>query len=151
MAYIEEHAVIAGPIETVFDLISDVRRALSWLEGFSRFDLLPGPERGKGARVRAAGTMLGLPIETILEVVEYSPPTRLVSRSTSPIRSETTWELSETQGGTLVSYIGEYNLPFALRLLGDRAVTEVVSDQTRRSLGNLKRLVESSAPHSQTC
>ena len=151
MAYIEERAVIVAPIDAVFEVISDVRRALSWLEGFTQFELLPGPERGHGARVRAGGTILGFSIDTILEVVEYLPPTRLVSQSTKPIRSQTTWELSETPRGTLVTYTGEYHLPFALRLLGDRAVTDVVSGQTRRSLGNLKRLLESAAPQSQTC
>src|SRR5579883_1820496 len=151
MAFVEERAVIAAPITAVFEAISDVRRARTWLEGFSQFDLLPGPERGRGARVRAAGNLLGFSIETILEIVEYTPPTRLVSRSRAPIRSQTTWELKEIPGGTLVTYTGEYHLPLALRIFGDRAVASLVSTQTRQSLENLRRILEPTASSPETC
>jgi hypothetical protein len=59
MAHVEEQGIVPAPIEDVFDLIADSRRALTWLDGFSRFDALPGPERGRGARVRAEGRYLG--------------------------------------------------------------------------------------------
>ena len=59
MAHVEEQGFVRAPIDDVFELIADSRRALSWLNGFSRFDVLPGPERGLGARVRAEGRYLG--------------------------------------------------------------------------------------------
>lgn len=59
MARVEEHAIIAAPIDPVFDLIADHRRALDWLEGFTRFEHVAGPEQGIGARVRTEGRMLG--------------------------------------------------------------------------------------------
>ena len=58
MASVRESAIIPGPIDAVFDTIADYSNALTWLEGFTRFDLLPGPARGRGARVRAEGRFL---------------------------------------------------------------------------------------------
>jgi carbon monoxide dehydrogenase subunit G len=145
MAHVEEASIIVAPIEQVFDVVADSRQALRWLEGFDRFDHVSGPERGVGARVRAEGRMLGFSVETYLDIVEYDSPYRLISESTKGVRSRTAWILDETEGGTRVSFIGDYTLPLGLRLLGDRALGQLVSEQTRRSLVNLKRLCENSA------
>ena len=59
MANVEEQAIISAPIGQVFDLIADHSRALEWLDGFTRFEHLRGPERGVGARVRTEGRILG--------------------------------------------------------------------------------------------
>jgi carbon monoxide dehydrogenase subunit G len=142
MAHVEESTTIAAPIEDIFELVADHRRARSWLEGFDRFEHASGPERGIGARVRAEGRFLGLTVETELEIIEYEPPRRLVSVSKKGVRSHTSWIMQPTETGTLVSFVGDYSLPFGLRLLGDRALGQLVSDQTRRSLVNLKRHFE---------
>jgi carbon monoxide dehydrogenase subunit G len=146
MAHVEESTTITAPIEDIFELVADHRRALTWLEGFDRFDHASGPERGVGARVRAEGRFLGIAIETELEITEYEPPHRLVSVSTKGVRSQTSWIMQLTESGTLVSFVGDYSLPFGLRFLGDRALGNMVSDQTRRSLANLKRLFERPTP-----
>lgn len=140
MARVEESIVISAPICDVFDVIADSRRALTWMEGFSRFDLLPGPDRGLGARVRATGIFLGFSLETELEIVEYDRPYRLVSRSPGPIKSLTAWQLSEEEAGTRVTFSGDYALPLALRLTGDRAFEHLVAGQIRRSLARLRLL-----------
>jgi carbon monoxide dehydrogenase subunit G len=85
-------------------------------------------------------------VSTTLEVVEFSPPRRLVSRSTEGVRSVTTWALETVTNGTLVRYSGEYQLPFGMRLLGDRVVEQVVSTQVRASLANLNRIFTSEHP-----
>lgn len=151
MAHVEESVVIAAPIGDVFDLIADYRHALSWMEGFSRFEILPGPSSGVGARVRAAGTLLGFSLETELEIVEFERPTRLVSRTAGPIRSLTAWILRETDSGTLVTFTGEYHLPLVLRLAGDHAFEQLVAGQIRQSLENLKQLFRPGAPDPQWC
>lgn len=151
MAHVEEHVDLAAPIVDVFELIADHRRALSWMEGFTRFDLLPGPSRGVGARVRAAGSFLGFALETELQIVEFEPPRRLISRSPGPIRSLTSWNLLETEQGTRVTFSGDYHLPLALRFAGDRAFEQLVARQIRRSLANLQRLFQPSALDRQSC
>ncbi len=151
MAHVEESVVIAAPIVDVFDLISDYRHALSWMEGFSRFEILPGPTSGVGARVRAAGTFLGFNLETELEIVEFERPNRLVSRTAGPIRSLTAWVLREVDSGTQVTFTGDYHLPLALRIAGDRAFEQLVTGQIRRSLINLKQLFRPGVPDPQWC
>ena len=59
MAHVEESLAIQAPIDQIFDYIADHRHALSWLEGFTRFEHVAGPEQGVGARVRTEGRMLG--------------------------------------------------------------------------------------------
>ncbi len=59
MAHVEESTIVAARIEPVFNLIADHRRALTWLEGFTRFEWIGGPERGVGARVCTEGRFLG--------------------------------------------------------------------------------------------
>ncbi|MBX6772855.1 MAG: SRPBCC family protein [Chloroflexi bacterium] len=145
MAHVDESAIVPAPVEQVFAVIADYRRALEWMEGFTAFDLLPGPERGIGARVRAVGSLLGLTMESELEIVAYHPPHRLVSRSVRPVRSETAWELEPAGEGTRVRFTGDYSLPLALRIAGERAFQEIVSAHIRRSLANLRRLFEESA------
>lgn len=141
MAHVEECIIIPSPVTDVFDVIADYRRALSWMEGFTCFDLLPGPSSGVGARVRAAGSLLGFSVVTELQIVEYKRPHRLVSRSRSPIQSTTTWQLVETESGTLVTFLGDYQLPFALRLAGERGFEQLVSGRIRRSLAKLRHLL----------
>jgi carbon monoxide dehydrogenase subunit G len=151
MAHVRESAVVPAGIDRVFDLIADSRIARTWLEGFDSFEHAGGPERGKGAQVRARGQFLGMPVETILEIVEYVPPHRLVSESTSPVRSRTAWELGPADNGTTVTFVGDYQLPLALRMVGDRVLEQVVADQTRRSLENLKRLCQVGASPDERC
>ncbi|MGH2461733.1 MAG: SRPBCC family protein [Chloroflexota bacterium] len=140
MAHVKESIVIPAPMSAIFDVIADDRRALEWMEGFSRFELLPGPTNGVGARVRAAGTFLGFTVETELEISEYERPNRLVSRSSGPIKALTTWLLSEDETGTRVTFSGDYILPLPLRLAGDRAFEQLVAGQIRHSLVNLRHL-----------
>lgn len=78
-------------------------------------------------------------VTTELEIIAFEPPYRLVSRSIEGIRSRTAWTLRPVEAGTRVSFTGEYHLPFGLRLLGDRAVEEIVGAQVRASLANLRR------------
>lgn len=151
MAHVVESIVISAPIGDVFKVIADYRRALSWMEGFSRFEIEPGPASGVGARVRAAGAFLGFTVETQLEIVEYECPHRLVSRTGGPIRSITAWLLTEVNDGTLVRFVGDYELPLALRLAGDRGFEQLVSGQIRRSLQNLDHLFRPNAPGLKNC
>jgi len=47
-----------------------------------------------------------------------------------------------------VRFIGDYALPLAFRLVGDRAVEQLVGSQVRQSLENLRRLFDADAPTS---
>ncbi len=146
MAHVEEQTVVQAPIKPVFDLIADHRRALSWLTGFTKFEWVGGPENGLGARVRTEGEVLGFLVTTDLEIVEFESPRRLVSRSIGRIKSTTTWALEPVDGGTKVTFVGDYALPLAIRLVGDRAVEQLVGGQVRQSLVNLRSIFALDAP-----
>jgi carbon monoxide dehydrogenase subunit G len=102
----------------------------------------PGPSAGwaRGCAPRDATSAFF--VESELEIVGYDPPRRLASRSGGRIRSETTWSLTPTDAGTLVRFSGDYHLPLAMRVLGDRALETLVGAQVRQSIANLARLFE---------
>lgn len=84
-------------------------------------------------------------VEADLEIVEFEPPFRLVSRSGGRVQSRTSWSMVPVERGTLVTFSGDYALPLALRLVGDRAVETVVGAQVQKSLANLLRIFSQGA------
>jgi carbon monoxide dehydrogenase subunit G len=145
VAHVDEQLFIPAPIQDVFELIADHRRALTWLAGFTKFEWCGGPDSGLGSKVRTEGEYLGFVVATELEIVGFEPPRRLVSRSSGRIKSTTTWSLEPADGGTLVRFVGDYTLPLALRLVGDLAIEQMVGGQVRQSLTNLRTLFSGGA------
>jgi carbon monoxide dehydrogenase subunit G len=146
MPKVERSAVIAVAAEVAFDFVADPRNALRWMHNFLRFDpVLPGPVQ-VGSRVNAAGSVMGFPITTELEVIEIERPTRLTSRTTGRIKSTSTWAFEEVQGGTRVSFVGDYDLPGTLtRLVGGSFVQRELDTNAEMSLVKLKRALEGAA------
>ena len=143
MPTVERSATIAAPPEIVFDFIVDHRNALRWMHNFTRFE----PERpnahGLGARVNAAGTVMGFPMTTTLEITGFERPRRLVSRSTGRLQSTSTWELAPEGEGTRVVFRAEYDLPGPLlRVIGGALVQRELETNAEQSLRNLKRVLE---------
>lgn len=129
--------------EVAFDFIADPRNALRWMHGFTRFDAVDPAVRGVGARVNAAGTFLGIPLSTTLEIVEFDRPRRLASQTTGRLKSRSAWELAPEAAGTRVTFTGEYDLPALLvKLVGDGLVQGELEKNAERSLAGLKHALE---------
>jgi uncharacterized protein YndB with AHSA1/START domain len=138
---IEESIIIEAPVERVFAYVADYRHALEWMHNFTRFEPVGEPTYGRGARVRAAGTVMGLPVEVTLEIVDFEPNRRLVSWSTGMVESRSAWLFEPLDGRTRVTFRGEYRLPVLLRPVEGRLMAEL-AENARRSLANLKRILE---------
>jgi carbon monoxide dehydrogenase subunit G len=147
MPRVERSATIAVGPETAFDFVADPRNALRWMHGFTRFDPEDPGNMGVGARVKAGGTVMGVPITTTLEIVELDRPRRLVSRTTGRLKSVSTWQFAPEGAGTRVSFVGEYDVPSGLiRFIGGSLVQRELENNAEMSLANLKRTLESVTP-----
>ncbi|HEV8634873.1 MAG TPA: SRPBCC family protein [Chloroflexota bacterium] len=143
MPLVERSTTVAVPPERAFRFVADARNALRWMHNFTRFE----PERpgvyGLGARVNATGTVLGFPIATTLEIVEFDPPKRLVSRTSGRLKSHSLWEFAPVDGGTRVTFTGEYDVPGGLlRMIGWPLVQRELETNAEISLRNLKAALE---------
>ena len=146
MPRVERSATIAVAPEAAFAYVADPTNALRWMHGFTRFEPSQPGVPGVGARVNASGTVFGFPVATTLEVVEYEPPKRLGSRTTGRLKSHSVWEFAPADGGTLVTFRGEYDVPSGLlRMLGGSLVDRELEKNAEMSLANLKRELEGAA------
>lgn len=140
---------IRAPVERVFDFVTDYRNALQFMHNFTEFRPLGQPTCGLGAKVEAAGRMLGIPIRTRMEIVEYIPNERFVSRSYSGVDSMAAWSFEPASNGTRVCFESDFRLPKAALLvsgIAERAVTQ----NTEQTLRNLKRAVEAKESHDES-
>ena len=143
MPRVERSAVIGVAPEVAFDYVADASTALRWMHGFTRFDPADPSMRGVGARVNASGTVFGFPVATTLEITEFERPRRLGSRTTGRLKSTSVWEFAPADGGTLVTFRGEYDVPGGLlRMIGGSMVERELEKNAEMSLSNLKRELE---------
>ncbi|MGQ9674134.1 MAG: SRPBCC family protein [Chloroflexota bacterium] len=144
MRKIRESIEIAAPVESVFEFVADFRNSLRWMHGFDRFEALTNRTRGHGARARVTGRLGGIPLTTELEIVEFVPNRRLVSASSSGVKSISAWLFEPTEQGTRVSFVAEYEIPRGAigHILNRLWLRRELADHTWRSLKNLKRVME---------
>src|SRR5438067_13637294 len=140
MPRVERSALIAVAPEVAFAFVADPANALTWMHGFSRFEHVDAAQRGVGAKVSATGSVFGIPVATTLEIVEYDPPRRLGSRTTGRLKSYSLWEFEPADGGTRVSFTGDYDVPGGLlRFMGGPLVERELEKNAETSLSNLKQ------------
>jgi uncharacterized membrane protein len=150
MAHVEKSIEIRAPLPEVFEYVADYRHALEWMAGFSEFQALNQRTFGLGARVRAAGRVIGFIVTTDLEIVDFLENDHFTSESIGPIRSRTTWSFRPAPDGTLVTFSGEYRVhSLPMPILGDHILAHEVAAHTTLSLRHLRRILESRAGNVQ--
>jgi uncharacterized protein YndB with AHSA1/START domain len=139
----EESILIERPIEDVFRELTDPEIAPTWLVNVVFMSLdTPGPLR-VGARLAAeVRKLLGREIQSTVEVVEYDPPHRYVTRVVAgPVPHEITNTLTEIEGGTRIVRVVEGE-PGAFFGLPPERVQEAVRRQVWHGLATLKDVME---------
>jgi uncharacterized membrane protein len=145
MAEIVKSIDIDAPVETVFEFVINPHNALKYMANFSKFQPIGQPEQGLGAKVDAAGSFLGMHIHTQLEIVEFEQNKKFMSRSSSGVKSQSTWFFrSLPSGSTEVTFASEYTVPGRkLGWLLDKLLVEKdVEKNTVETLVNLKKAIE---------
>jgi hypothetical protein len=143
VAEVRDSIVVRAPLEQTFRYVSDYTHALEWMDGMTEFALLGDRAQGVGARVRATQRVLGMAVSVELRIVEYVENAKLVSVSSGPMRSVSTWLCEAVRDGTLVSFRGDYRLSGPLIVpFADSILKSEVAGHISHSLRNLKRRLE---------
>src|ERR1700749_4339730 len=92
-------ATIAGPIETVWDVVSDPAQALSFMSGVTRWEIEGEEPVGLGARYRMLLRVGSAEIGGLIEIVEWDPPKELAWTSITGVDQRGRWRLRSIAAG----------------------------------------------------
>jgi carbon monoxide dehydrogenase subunit G len=142
MIHIEESITINCPIEDVFAFVSDFRNVSQWQSGVVDVRLMTEGPVGVGTRATFVRVFLGRKLETIVEMVEFKPPTKQVFKTISgPMPGTVSRRFEPTAEGTTVSMVieGQAGGIFAL---AEPLVARSLSRGVKAAFGDLKDLLE---------
>lgn len=116
MIAIQETAFTARPRADIFAYVADFSTVTEWDPGITSSRRVAG-EGGVGTRYEVEAGFAGRAVPMIYEVVEYTPPDRIVLRGTgAALEAVDDIRFTETKdGGTRVDYRAEFTLKGRLR------------------------------------
>jgi uncharacterized membrane protein len=136
---------VSAPIELVWSIVSDPERQLDFMHGVTRWEIDSDFPTGLGARYRMLLRIGSAEVGGLIEVVEYSAPCDLAWTSVTGVDQRGRWRLrADHDGRTRV----ELRLAYGVAGSGiwgwvaERVAAPVVGGHIRRSLDQLRRLVE---------
>jgi uncharacterized membrane protein len=134
-----------APIEQVWEFVSDPERVLSFMSGVTRWEVEGDQRTGLGARYRVLFRVGAAEIGGLIEVVEWEEPCELAWTSVRGIDQRGRWRLRELPGNrTSVELRMAYGVagsgPWGW--LAEQAAAPVVARHLRRSLAQLRRMIE---------
>jgi uncharacterized membrane protein len=129
----------------VWPIISDPERALSFMSGVTRWEVVSEQPTGLGARYRILLRVGSAEIGGLIEVVEWDPPRELAWTSVTGIDQRGRWRLRDADAArTRV----ELRLAYGVAGSGlsgwvaEWIAAPTVTGHLRRTLGRLKQMVE---------
>lgn len=137
--------VVSAPIESVWEIVSDPERALSFMSGVTRWEVQSDEPRGLGARYRMLMRVGSAEIGGLVEVVEWDAPRELAWNSVTGVDQRGRWRLRPAPGGrTRVEIRLAYGVAGAglAGWLAERIAGPAVTSHLRSSCRQLGRLVE---------
>jgi carbon monoxide dehydrogenase subunit G len=90
---------ISAPIETVWGVVSDPERALSFMSGVTRWEVEGEEPTGLGARYRMLLRVGSAEVGGLIEIVEWDPPKELAWTSITGVDQRGRWRLRSAAGG----------------------------------------------------
>jgi uncharacterized membrane protein len=142
---VSDSVQISAPKDRIWAVISDPERVLSYMSGVTRWEVEGNRATGLGARYRVLFRVGAAEIGGLIEIVESDEPNELAWTSVLGIDQRGRWRLRERpKGGTLVELRMAYGVAGSglWGWLAERLASPTVSAHLRRSLRQLKRLIE---------
>jgi len=136
---------IAAPPDAVWDFVSDPSRALHYMAGITRWEVVSDERRGLGARYRTLLRVGAAEVGGLVEVVEYSEPRDMAWTSVTGIDQRGRWRLRERPGGrTRVEFRLSYGVAGSgiFGAVAERVAAPIVRGHLERTVRQLKRQVE---------
>jgi uncharacterized membrane protein len=142
---VAQNVQISAPIDRVWSVVTDPERMLSFMSGVTRWEVEGDRESGLGARYRVLFRVGAAEIGGLIEVVESDEPCELAWTSVLGIDQRGRWRLRELPAGrTSVELRMAYGVAGSglWGWVAERIAGPTVSGHLRRSLHQLKRLIE---------
>src|ERR1700757_1520631 len=137
--------LIAAPIETVWTVVSDPKRALSYMSGITRWEIEGEEPTGLGARYRMLLRVGSAEVGGLIEIVEWDPPRDLAWTSITGVDQRGRWRLRPVSGGRTRAEIRLAAGVAGSGIAGwvaERIAQPVVTSHLRTTVRQLSRLVE---------
>ena len=136
---------VLAPIDQVWSFVSDAERVLSFMSGVTRWEVEGEKSAGLGARYRMLLRIGAAEIGGLIEVVEWEESRELAWTSVTGIDQRGRWRLRElSRSRTRVELRMAYGVagsgPWGW--LAERVAAPVVSRHLRRTLEQLRRMIE---------
>ena len=136
---------VAAPIDLVWSIVTDPERVLSFMSGVTRWEVA-GPEpTGLGARYQSLLRVGAAEVGGLIEIVEWLPPSECAWNSITGVDQRGRWRLRERPDNrTKVELRLAYGVAGAglTGWVAERVAAPTVSGHVRRTLRQLKRMVE---------
>ncbi len=137
--------MISAPIETVWGVVSDPERALSFMSGVTRWEVEGDEPVGLGARYRMLLRVGSAEVGGLIEIVEWDPPKELAWTSITGVDQRGRWRLRSVAAGRtkaeirLAAGVAGSGVP---GWIAERLAQPIVSSHLRNTVTQLTRLVE---------
>jgi uncharacterized membrane protein len=137
--------VVSAPIETVWSIVSDPERALTYMSGVTRWEVESDEPTGLGARYRMLLRVGSAEVGGLIEIVEWEAPRDLAWTSVTGIDQRGRWRLRPMPGGRTQA---EIRLAYGVAgsgiagWLAERIAGPAVSAHLKTTVRQLARLVE---------
>jgi uncharacterized membrane protein len=136
---------VEAPIDRVWSIVSDPERVLSFMSGVTRWEVEGDLRAGLGARYRVLFRVGAAEIGGLIEMVEWDEPCEFAWSSVMGLDQRGRWRLRELPGGrTRVELRMAYGVAGSglSGWLAERLAAPTFSGHLRRSLAQLKRVIE---------
>jgi uncharacterized membrane protein len=136
---------VAAPIDLVWSIVTDPERVLSFMSGVTRWEAAGTEPTGLGARYQTLLRVGAAEVGGLIEVVEWMAPSEFAWTSVTGVDQRGRWRLRERpHDRTRVELRLAYGVAGAglIGWVAERVAAPTVSGHVRRTLRQLKRLVE---------
>jgi uncharacterized membrane protein len=136
---------VTAPPQSVWEVISDPTRQLSYMSGITRWEVDGDRPTGLGARYRMLLRVGSAEVGGLIEVVEFSEPRELAWTSVTGVDQRGRWRLREAPGARTKV---ELRLAYGIAGSGlggwvaEHVAARTVGAHLRRTVQQLRRLVE---------
>jgi uncharacterized membrane protein len=138
-------ADVLAPIDQVWSFVSDPTRVLSFMSGVTRWEVEGERSAGLGARYRMLFRVGAAEIGGLIEVVEWEEPLELAWTSVTGVDQRGRWRLRElSRSRTRIELRMAYGVAGSglWGWVAEQVAAPVVSSHLRRTLNQLRRLIE---------
>lgn len=144
MSKVTSEITINKPIEEVFEYMASPSNGPAFIPNLNEnANILPEKD-GVGQKFDWRFNMAGVDLRGKAEVIEYTPPTKVVISSKGDADSTWTYMLEETDGGTkaVVEVDYEFSETALQRIANKMVVNKLAQKTTEQMLENLKVILE---------